>query len=83
MKRQTFVLDGETIRTTWGDEWSGFLIRHRPTRSVQRWWWYSVRRFPKPPPFNLDPIARHFGFVEGVSACSGPICEEHEWKVPS
>jgi hypothetical protein len=57
----------------------------KPTRGwgskVSLWWGYHVRRFPKPPPFHADAIARHFGFVEGVPACQGPVCQEHEWKV--
>lgn len=31
------------------------------------------------PSWEQDPIARHFGWVEGVPACEGSPCFEHGW----
>jgi hypothetical protein len=31
-----------------------------------------------PPPFDEDPVAQHFGFVEGVAACTDTPCR-HGW----
>jgi hypothetical protein len=69
--------DGEVVEVTWRDR----FVTHRWVRPLWLWWGYGVRGYPKPPPFDQDPVARHFGFVEGVPACKGPICEEHEWRV--
>ena len=53
-----------------------------PTRrwvpTVDKWWCYHVRRFPKPPPMALDHVAQHLGFVDGFPACTdGPRCYSH------
>jgi hypothetical protein len=66
--------DGEILKITRRDLFDAWWYG---TRLGQ--WYYKHR--PKPPPFALDPVMRHCGWVEGVPACKGPICEEHEWKV--
>ena len=50
-----------------------------------RWgWWdkintkYWLRKYP-PPPLIKDRVARHFGFVDGVPACTENPCE-HGWE---
>lgn len=46
------------------------------------WWGYHVRGWPKPPPFEENRVAIHFGFVEGKPGCTdGPVCAEHGWVI--
>jgi hypothetical protein len=82
---QAFSPEGPCKEDLWWDICHWMTYYWWPTRrwmpKVSLWWGHHVRRFPQPPPFNEDPVARHFGFVEGVPACQGPICVEHEWKV--
>jgi hypothetical protein len=70
-------LNGEDIPVTCWDR----FVTHRWISPFLTWWHYNVRRYPRPPEWAKDNIARHFGWVDGVPACKGPICEEHEWKV--
>jgi len=70
--------DGAIVDVRWWDR----VTTHRRISPIVLWWYYNVLRYPKPPPFAKDRIAQHFGFVDGIPACKGPICEAHEWKVP-
>ena len=77
MAEYVTVSDGEVIKITWRDRFDAWYFG----TWLGKFWYYKVRRFPPPPPFDFDPVARHFGFVDGVPACRGPMCQEHEWKV--
>lgn len=69
----------------WWQVKSWFTYYWRPTRGwmpkVSMWWAYEILRYPKRPPFDEDPVARHLGLVEGVPPCTdkGPNgrCAEH------
>lgn len=40
----------------------------------------DLRRFGPLPPIEKDRVAHHFGFVEGIPACTdGPVCAAHGW----
>lgn len=50
--------DGTEIEVTWRDR----FVTSRPVRPVWLWWGYHVRRYPKPPPLDQDPVyQRLFG----------------------
>lgn len=72
---------------TWREKVNSWVTYYWwPTRRwvpiVKRWWDYNVLHIPKPPPIEQDPVALHFGFVEGVPPCTdGPVCAEHGWKL--
>lgn len=74
--------DADTTRRMKVTTWLRFYFK--PTR----WWvdrlvtWNDTRRFGPLPPIEKDRVAHHFGFVEGIPACTdGPVCAAHGWKL--
>ena len=85
MRRDLADLDGDTMPlreklSTWASYY--WWPTRRWWTNVAMWWGYTVRGWPKRPPFEEDPIAQHFGFIEGVPACTdGPVCAAHGWRL--
>lgn len=71
------------------------MTRREKVRTWLRFYWWPTRRWVNAlasrweerrygpvPPLVKDRVAHHYGFVEGISACTdGPICVEHGWPL--